>query len=398
MISLSLKTKSFLLNPSRFLLFRSSAYSTANHIRILGIESSCDDTAAAIVSSQGIILSEAARNQSEIHSSYGGIVPSLAAEHHTISMPYVIREALDNANLEIPDLDAIAVTRGPGMPGSLAVCLNAAKTLAAVYRKPLVGVHHMEAHALMARMGNEENLKFPFLCLLVSGGHTLLLVAKNVNEYTTLGTTVDDSIGEAYDKISRLLQIPQKIQNSTNTLLDNNDYANMSYGQALEYCARSGDEKRFSLPTPMNKSDTASSLNFSFSGLKSAISRMVDSKEFLLENGTNQADMAASFQYTIAKHLSKKIKLGLQKAKSLGFDPKSFVISGGVASNLYIRNALTKFSTKNNMEIHFPPARLCTDNGVMIAWAGIERFRLGLIDPYSITFRQRWPLDDLGKE
>ncbi|KAJ1679754.1 Mitochondrial tRNAs modification protein, partial [Spiromyces aspiralis] len=167
-------------------------------LRVLGIESSCDDTAAAVVSEDGRILGEAIRHQHKVHEPNGGIVPGLAAEHHLVNMPDVIREALDNSGLEVSDLDAVAVTRGPGLPASLSVCINAAKTLAAVHRKPLIGVHHMEAHALTARM--TASVPFPFLCVLISGGHTLSLVVHDVNEYTQLGTTRDDSVGEAFDK------------------------------------------------------------------------------------------------------------------------------------------------------------------------------------------------------
>ncbi|PVU94789.1 hypothetical protein BB561_002251 [Smittium simulii] len=353
-------------------------------LRILGIESSCDDTAAAIVNCQGDILSEVIYSQNALHATYGGIVPSIAAESHTVNMPFVIKEALDKAGLKVSDLDAVAVTRGPGLPGSLGVCLNAAKTLAAVYEKPLIGVHHMEAHALVARMGNTDKLQFPFLCLLISGGHTMLVVANDVNDYKILGSTLDDSIGEAFDKVSRHLSIPDKT-------------SSISFGEALEKYAKKGDPNRFKLPIPLNKSDSSSSTNFSFSGLKSAVFRIIDSDQFTTCEFTNQADMAASFQYTATKHLLNKINNSYKKLATDGIFLKSFVVSGGVARNMYIRSNIEKFCLSNNLVPHFPAPKLCTDNGVMIAWAGIERFKKNLIDPYSITFIQRWPLDSLGK-
>ncbi|OLY81502.1 putative tRNA N6-adenosine threonylcarbamoyltransferase, mitochondrial [Smittium mucronatum] len=378
----------------------------ANEFAILGIESSCDDTAAAVVTSTGRILSNVIRNQHKVHAKYGGIVPILAAEQHTMNMPYVISEALEQANLAVPDLAAIAVTRGPGMPGSLGVCLNAAKTLAAVFKKPLIGVHHMEAHALVARINTDNNIQFPFLSFLLSGGHTMLLVAHSVNRYSCLGTTLDDSIGEVFDKVSRQIDIPSiKDQLDSYSFYSKSQYQNHSAGEALELLASFGDERKYSLPLPMNKSDTSSSLNYSFSGLKSAAFRLIssisesesESESDLAKLFKSKADVAASFQYTATKHLISKLVKSLFYTRSqLGIFPKSIVVSGGVASNKYINGKLREFAHSNKMEYFSPPIHLCTDNGVMIAWAGVERFKLGLTDPYSITFKQRWPLEELG--
>ncbi|KAJ1888697.1 Mitochondrial tRNAs modification protein [Kickxella alabastrina] len=355
-------------------------------LRVLGLESSCDDTAAAIVTSSGEILSETNRHQHAIHSQHGGIVPGLAANHHLMNMPLVVHETLKAAGLQISDLDAIAVTRGPGLPASLAVCVSAGKTLAAVHEKPLIGVHHMEAHALMARMGAEDKVQFPYLCLLISGGHTLTLVVHDVNEYTMIGTTRDDSIGEAFDKVARELQIPW---------ID--AQIGGGAGPALEQCALAGDRTRFPLPVPMDKADSAGSPDFSFSGLKTHIKRMREQALFDPLCAQDQADVAAAFQMTAAKHLRKKTVLAFRRARELlqGQPLSCLVASGGVASNLAVRQVLAGLAAKEGVELVCPPPSLCTDNGVMIAWAGIERLRRGLLDPYTIDFIQRWPLEDL---
>lgn len=355
-------------------------------LRVLGIESSCDDTAAAVVTSDGHILSEINRHQHSVHEEFGGIVPALASNHHLQHMPLVIRETLQSANLSIDDIDAVAVTRGPGMPGSLTVCLSAGKALAAAHAKPLIGVHHMEAHALMARMGKEEEVQFPYLCLLISGGHTLSLVVHDVNQYTAIGSTRDDSVGEAFDKVARELNIPW---------LHSQDGGGP--GPALERVAATGDPKRFSLPVPMDKSDTAGSLDFSFSGLKAHIKGMRERQAFDIGSKKDVADVAAAFQRTAAKHLFKKTNMALSHAKQhLGINGlKCLVVSGGVASNMAIRRSLEEVATKHKVPVRYPEQRLCTDNGVMIAWAGIERMKRGLLDPYTIDFKARWPLEEL---
>ncbi|KAI8318844.1 peptidase M22, glycoprotease [Martensiomyces pterosporus] len=351
---------------------------------ILGLESSCDDTAAAIVASNGQILSETNRHQYDVHEEHGGIVPGLAANHHLKNMPLVVHETLSKAQLKIDDLDAIAVTRGPGLPASLSVCVATGKALAAVHSKPLVGVHHMEAHALMARMGNEDQVKFPFLCLLISGGHTLTLIVHDVNEYTMIGTTRDDSVGEAFDKVARELEIPW---------IDAQDGGGP--GPALEKLAREGNASRFPLPVPMDKATSAKSPDFSFSGLKTRIKRMRETGMFNPQTRQDQADVAAAFQLTATRHIHKKVALAFKRAQELQVPVSALVASGGVASNLAVRSSLDSLAQANNVPLVCPPPRLCTDNGVMIAWAGVERFRRGLLDPYTIDFIQRWPLEDL---
>ncbi|KAJ2776949.1 Mitochondrial tRNAs modification protein [Coemansia javaensis] len=352
---------------------------------MLAFSSSCDDTAAAIVSDSGQIVSETNRHQHRVHEEHGGIVPGLAADHHLRNMPLVVRETLEKAAMRMEDVDAVAVTRGPGLPASLSVCLAAGKALAAVHAKPLVGVHHMEAHALMARMGAEDAVRFPYLCLLVSGGHTLSLVVHDVNEHTLLGSTRDDSVGEAFDKVARELAIPW---------LDAQDGGGP--GPALEALARDGDPARFALPVPMLKSASATSLDFSFSGLKAHVRRMRERGAFSPAVRQDQADVAAAFQRAAADHLRRKTALALAHARAaLRTAPTCIVASGGVASNHAVRAALAAVAARNGLPLVCPPPRLCTDNGVMIAWTGVERLRRGLLDPYTIDFIQRWPLDRL---
>ncbi|KAJ2718969.1 Mitochondrial tRNAs modification protein [Coemansia sp. Benny D115] len=362
----------------------------ARPLRVLGLESSCDDTAAAVVTSDGRILGEANRHQHAVHEQHGGIVPSLAANHHLKHMPLVVHEALDMAGLGVGDLDAVAVTRGPGLPASLSVCVAAGKTLAAAHGLPLVGVHHMEAHALMARMGdNEEAVRFPFLCLLISGGHTLTLIVHGVGHYTQLGTTRDDSVGEAFDKVARELQIPWRTGQEGG-----------GAGPALEALAAEGNAARFALPVPMSKSDTVRTLDFSFSGLKACVRRLREQQTIDPQVRQDQADVAAAFQLAAVTHLRRKTALAFARAREL-LPPDtplmSLVASGGVASNRSVRAALQELAAQNGVPLVCPPPRLCTDNGVMIAWAGVERLRLRLLDPYTIDFIQRWPLEDLQR-
>ncbi|KAJ2425092.1 Mitochondrial tRNAs modification protein [Coemansia sp. RSA 2531] len=353
-------------------------------VRVLGIETSCDDTAAAVVTGDGRVVSETNRHQHSVHAAYGGIVPGLAAAHHQAHLPLVLRETLQRAELSIADIDAVAVTRGPGMAASLGVGVAAAKALAAVHGLPLIGVHHMEAHALMARMGREDAVQFPFLCVLVSGGHTMTLVAHDVNAYSTIGSTRDDSVGEAFDKVARDLGLPWP---------DAQDGGGL--GPALEQAALRGDAHRFPLPVPMDKSASAASPDFSFSGLKTHVRRLRDAGAFDPLVAQDQADVAAAFQRAAVAHLRKKTALACRHARAMGVSITCVVASGGVASNAAVRQALADVAAKEGVPLECPPPRLCTDNGVMIAWAGVERLRRGLLDSYTFDFIQRWPLDRL---
>ncbi|KAJ1659259.1 Mitochondrial tRNAs modification protein [Dispira simplex] len=388
--------------------------------RALGIETSCDDTAAAVVDSEGRILSEAIRGQHRTHEPSGGIVPILALQKHIENTPYVVQEAMAKSGLLPHELDAVAVTRGPGISSSLSVGFNAAKTLAAVLGKPLVGVHHMEAHALTARLCYLGAIPFPFLTLLISGGHTLLLVAHAVNHYTQLGTTRDDSVGDAFDKVARALQLPWKAGRGGGP------------GAALEDAARRGDPCRlpFSLTVPMSANRARSSLDFSFSGLKADVFRRVhqhqdkgDGEETIsypskpqptfdpynqpgdtitTDSNAGQLDpqfvfdMAAAFQTTATEHLTQKVRRAFQYCASHNILPTTLVVSGGVASNQYIREQLRRVAEEEfGTKAQYPPPHLCTDNGVMIAWAGLERLQAGLVDDYGIGFLPRWPIEDL---
>ncbi|KAI9305555.1 glycoprotease family-domain-containing protein [Cunninghamella echinulata] len=328
---------------------------------VLGIETSCDDTSAAIVSSDKKILSEVVHGQQALHEPMGGVVPTLASKGHSEHLPSVICQALDQAQLTINQIDAIAVTRGPGLPPCLPVGLNAAKTLAAVHNKPLIGVHHMEAHALTARLttttttidsDNNNRLEFPFMTLLISGGHTLLLTVNSVGDYTTLATTLDNAVGEAIDKTARSLQLAW-IQGRRG-----------GPGAALEQAALKGTPDRYinQLPMPLLQKNK-STMAFSFSGLKTAVNRLIEQDQ-VLEDPQRVYDMAAAFQWICIRHIEQKLSLALEKEiVQLGKPLSALVVSGGVAT--------------------------------MIAWAGIERLRAGLIDDYTITTLPKWPIESL---
>ncbi|KAI8639822.1 Gcp-like domain-containing protein [Parasitella parasitica] len=362
----------------------------ARPIKVLGIETSCDDTSAAIVTSDRQILADVVRGQQELHEPMGGIVPTLASKGHSRNLPGVICETLDSAGLTVEDLDAIAVTRGPGLPPCLPVGLNAAKTLAAVSKKPLIGVHHMEAHALTVRLTtdhfNQLSPAFPFMTLLISGGHTLLLTCNNVGNYNELGTTLDNAVGEAIDKTARLLK------------LDWIKGRRGGPGAALEKAALQGDPERYlsRLPTPMLQRNK-SVIGFSFSGIKTAVARLVETDN-LVDLGVPQdvSDVAAAFQIACIQHLEQKLTLALeQEVVQLKKPLTALVISGGVASNTLFRTRLEALANTYNLPLLCPPPQLCTDNGVMIAWAGLERFQAGLIDDYTITTLPKWPLETL---
>ncbi|CAB5216337.1 uncharacterized protein OCT59_025580 [Rhizophagus irregularis] len=374
--------------------FLSKNYSTFNpNIRtpftVLGIETSCDDTGVAIVNSDRQIISEAIHLQQQLHEPYGGIVPNLAMSSHQQYLPLVIREALDKANMDIAkDIDVIAVTRGPGLPACLGNGLSAGKALAAALCKPLIGVHHMEAHALTARLTHPTPnlLPFPFLTLLISGGHTLILVARGVNHYIHLGTTVDDSVGEAYDKIARLLKIPWLKGRGGGP------------GAALEQFAEKGDSKKFSVPIPMTKDKRRKeAMDLSFSGLKTSVNALITKHNLDIDDENIKRDLASTFQKAAIAHLTDKLELAFKWCKEKAIPLTALVASGGVASNKSIRFSLESLAVEQyNVPLICPPPHLCTDNGVMIAWAGVERFRIGLVDEYTIDHMPKWPISSLG--
>lgn len=327
---------------------------------ILGLESSCDDSAAALVTGNRRILAQAVVSQTQAHQPYGGVVPEIAARAHVEILPQLIRKVLDDAKQSIHDVDAIAATAGPGLIGGVMVALLAGKGLALAAGKPLIAVNHLEGHALSPRLVDPD-LGFPYLLLLVSGGHCQLLEVRGVGDYRRLATTIDDAVGEAFDKAAKLLGL------------------GYPGGPAIEELAQAGDPTAVPLPRPLAGSGEP---HFSFAGLKSAVQRAVASGEHPNE------DIAASFQQAVVDCLVDRTALSLQKT-----DSPALVVAGGVAANQAIRTALADLGARENRRFAVPPAWLCTDNAAMIAWAGVERFAAGLCDPLDAPARARWPLD-----
>jgi tRNA N6-adenosine threonylcarbamoyltransferase len=320
---------------------------------ILGLESSCDDSAAALVTSDRRVLAQAVVGQNSAHQPYGGVVPEIAARAHVEILPGLIEQVLTDARISVHDVDAIAATAGPGLIGGVMVALLAGKGLALATGKPLIAVNHLEGHALSPRLADPD-LDFPYLLLLVSGGHCQLLEVSGVGDYRRLATTIDDAAGEAFDKAAKLL--------------------GLAYpgGPAIEELARRGDPAAVALPRPLVGSGEP---HFSFAGLKSAVQRAVASGGFRPE------DIAASFQQAVVDCL------GTSEAPAL-------VVAGGVAANQAIRNALRELAQNEGRRFSVPPQWLCTDNAAMIAWAGVERFALGSSDSLDVPARARWPLDE----
>ncbi len=334
---------------------------------VLGIETSCDETAASVVTEDGQILSNVVFSQIEDHQNFGGVVPEIAARSHLQKIDGVIRQAMSQANIKFSDLSAIAATCGPGLIGGVLVGAVTAKAIAAYYSKPFIAVNHLEGHALTVRLTNK--VKFPYLLLLASGGHTQLLFVKGVGQYQELGGTIDDAAGEAFDKTAKLL--------------------NLGYpgGPAVEAAAVKGDPKAYNFPRSMCQREGC---DFSFSGLKSAVLREVEKLDQITDQ--NKFDMAASFQQAIVEIMMNRCK----NALGMIHQPMALVVAGGVAANREIRNGLERLAQKKGVEFVAPPLNLCTDNGAMIAWAGMEKFLLGRQDPLEFLPRPRWPLSSLS--
>jgi N6-L-threonylcarbamoyladenine synthase len=328
---------------------------------ILGLESSCDDSAAALVTSDRRILAQAVVGQTAAHQPFGGVVPEIAARAHVEILPSLVRQVLEEADIAIGDVDAIAATAGPGLIGGVMVALLTGKGLALASRKPLIAVNHLEGHALSPRLVDPD-LGFPYLLLLVSGGHCQLLEVRGVGDYRRLATTIDDATGEAFDKSAKLLGLPYP------------------GGPAIEELAKSGDPAAVPLPRPLVGSGEP---HFSFAGLKSAVQRAVASGQYRPE------DVAASFQQAVIDCLVDRTALALQST-----DAPALVVAGGVAANRPIREALAALARRSGRIFSVPPGWLCTDNAAMIAWAGAERFAAGLMDPLDVPARARWPLDE----
>ena len=328
---------------------------------VLGLESSCDDSSVALVTGDRRILSHAVVGQNHAHQPFGGVVPEIAARAHVEILPGLISQVLDEAELGVANVDAVAATAGPGLIGGVMVALLAGKGLALVAGTPLVAVNHLEGHALSPRLVDPD-LAFPYLLLLVSGGHCQLLEVRGVGDYGRLATTIDDAAGEAFDKAAKLLGL------------------GYPGGPAIEALAREGNPAAVPLPRPLVGSGEP---HFSFAGLKSAVQRAVASGDF------SAADVAASFQQAVVDCLVDRTRLALRSS-----DAPSLVVAGGVAANSAIRTALARLAESEGRGFSVPPAWLCTDNAAMIAWAGAERFAQGLVDPLDAPARARWPLDE----
>ena len=332
---------------------------------ILGLESSCDDSAAALVTGDRQILAQAIVGQNEAHRPFGGVVPEIAARAHVEILPGLIRQVLAEADVGIGEVDAIAATAGPGLIGGVMVALLAGKGLSLATGKPLIAVNHLEGHALSPRLVDPD-LEFPYLLLLASGGHCQLLEVRGVGDYRRLATTIDDAAGEAFDKAAKLLGLPYP------------------GGPAIEALAQEGKPDAIALPRPLVGSGEP---HFSFAGLKSAVQRAVASGKHA------PADIAASFQQAVVDCMVDRTALALGKT-----DAPSLVVAGGVAANRPLRSALAALAEKHDRNFSVPPAWLCTDNAAMIGWAGVERLAAGLTDGLDAPARARWPLDEAAEK
>ncbi|MHB8883934.1 MAG: tRNA (adenosine(37)-N6)-threonylcarbamoyltransferase complex transferase subunit TsaD [Methylovirgula sp.] len=345
-------------------------------MRILGIESTCDETAAAVVELRpeggGNILANEVMSQIAEHAAYGGVVPEIAARAHIDVLDKLITRALAHANASLAELDGIAGAAGPGLIGGVLVGLTTAKALALAAHKPFIAINHLEGHALTARL--TDNLDFPYLLLLVSGGHTQLVAVKGVGDYQRIGSTVDDAVGEAFDKVAKMLGL------------------GYPGGPLVEREALKGNAARYDFPRPMLG---RAKPDFSFSGLKTAV--RLEAARVSPLTGVEIADLCASFQAAVVDTLVDRLRAGLRVFIDQIGPCHSMVIAGGVAANDAIRRALTRFCGESGLRLVVPPPSLCTDNGAMIAWAGIERLRLGLTDDLTFPARPRWPLDANGE-
>ena len=339
---------------------------------ILGIESSCDETAASLITEneQGIpvILCKVVSSQIEVHKEFGGVVPELAARSHIEKIDWIVQKAIDDSGKKIEEIDAVASTAGPGLVVCLSVGLSFGKAFASTLNKPFIAVNHLEGHALSPKL--DAKLEYPYLLLLISGGHTQFLNVHNLGEYKRLGTTIDDALGEAFDKTAKLLGIE------------------FPGGPQIEILAKRGNEDKYFLPKPIfNKGGC----NLSFAGLKTAILKIAKN----IKTDQEKFDLAASFQKTINEILYVKSKIAMEQFSKNRKNKKNiFVIAGGVASNLTIRKNLNDLAKEKGFIPVFPPINLCSDNAAMIAWAGIERFKINLTNDLNFPTKARWPLDE----
>lgn len=336
-------------------------------MKILALETSCDETAAAIVTSNKEILANIISSQLAEHSPYGGVVPEIAARSHLNNIESIIKQTMETSGLSFNQLDAVAVTGGPGLIGGVIVGVMVAKAICSVIKKPLIAVNHLEGHALTACLTNEIN--FPFLVLLVSGGHTQILIVKNIGSYHLIGNSIDDALGESFDKVAKMLGL------------------GYPGGVRVEHHAQYGDPFAYKFPRSMKG---RIGCDFSFSGLKTAVKREIDKQEITLPIIN---DICASFQQTIWDILEDRLINSFTLARIRYPSINKIVIGGGVAANKFLRKNLDNLAISQNMQLIAPPIELCTDNAAMIGWAGIERLKLGMIDDLSFEPRANWPLD-----
>ncbi len=341
---------------------------------VLGIETSCDETASAVLDGDGHILAEAVLSQEREHAPFGGVVPEIAARAHLAFLPDQVDRVMAQAGLRFADLGGVAASGGPGLIGGLIVGSQFAKGVALAHRLPYVAVNHLEAHALTARLPGlvQGGLAFPYLLLLVSGGHCQCVAVEGVGHHVRLGSTMDDAAGEAFDKVAKLLGL------------------GWPGGPALEKLATEGDPARYAFPRPLLGRPGC---DFSFSGLKTAVALEVERLGSGALPVAVAADIAASFQRAVAEVLADRASHAMTMMRERSSDARTMVVAGGVAANGAIRSALAAAATAHGFELIAPPVRLCTDNAVMVAWAGIERLRLGLTNEMGFAPRPRWPLD-----
>lgn len=351
-----------------------SQTSKAGQAMVLGIETSCDETSAAVVirdaHGAGRIVSNIVLSQTAEHAPYGGVVPEIAARAHLTHLDTLVRLAMDEAGADFGDLDAVAVTAGPGLIGGVLTGLMTAKAIALAAGKPLYAINHLEGHALTP--GLTEGLRAPYLMLLVSGGHTQLVSVKGVGEYTRLGTTIDDALGEAFDKTAKLLGL------------------GYPGGPEVERAAMEGDPRRFNFPVPMKG---RKGCNFSFSGLKTAVRQAAVAADPLSERDVS--DICAAFQEAVCSAVTDRVTRAMDMfcAAHPALTDPVLVAAGGVAANAALRRALDVLCAKHGFTLSVPPAALCTDNAAMIAWAGAEHMQLHDGDELTVSARARWPLD-----
>ncbi len=335
-------------------------------MKILGIETSCDETGASVVTNKREILSNVIFSQVDEHNKFGGVVPEIASRSHLNHIQEIVNQAILDAKISFSDLDAIAVTSGPGLVGGLLVGLMFAKGLSFSINKPLLAINHLEGHALTSRLTND--VKFPYLMLLVSGGHCQILVVEQVGKYQRLGGTLDDAVGEAFDKVAKMLGL------------------GYPGGPIVEALSLNGNELAYNFPISMKGRPGC---DFSFSGLKTSVRQVIE-KETL--NPEVIANICASFQKTVSQILLDRLHNAIKLVEHLSL--KQLVIAGGVAANQYLFNKIHNAMLQYNIKTIAPPIKLCTDNAAMIAWAGVERFSLGLVDHLDVAPRPRWPLID----